>query len=159
MFLCLFKRSIALGLGVGLGLGIGLGFVLGLGLGVGLALGLGWVRHYMLRSESARIKPSFSRRIPKKNKRRQKILENFRNFSSSFSSLYAPPQDPNLSFKAQIPALRLKYQPIASKVTKHKYCPSHHHTSTYTHIGASGTADHLTLLQLFDIRQSLLVSP
>ena len=36
-----------------------------------------------------------------------------RNFSSSssFSSLYAPPQDPNLSFKAQIPALRLKYQP------------------------------------------------
>ena len=74
---CLFKRSIALGLGVGLGLGIGLGFVLGLGLGVGLALGLGWVRHYMLRSESARIKPSFSRRIPKKNKRRQKILENF----------------------------------------------------------------------------------
>ena len=42
LFLCLFKRSIALGLGVGLGLGIGLGFVLGLGLGVGLALGLGW---------------------------------------------------------------------------------------------------------------------
>ena len=66
LFLCLFKRSIALGLGVGLGLGIGLGFVLGLGLGVGLALGLGWVRHYMLRSESACIKPSFSRRIPKK---------------------------------------------------------------------------------------------
>ena len=63
---------------MGLGLGIGLGFVLGLGLGVGLALGLGWVRHYMLRSESARIKPSFSRTIPKKkNKRRQKILENF----------------------------------------------------------------------------------
>ena len=77
LFLCLFKRSIALGLGVGLGLGIGLGFVLGLGLGVGLALGLGWVKHYMLQSESARIKPSFLRRIPKRNKRRQKILENF----------------------------------------------------------------------------------
>ena len=72
LFLCLFKRSIALGLGVGLGLGIGLGFVLGLGLGVGLALGLGWVRHYMLRSESARIKPSFSRRIPKKKQKTAK---------------------------------------------------------------------------------------
>ena len=41
LFICLFKRSIALGVGVGLGLGIGLGLVLGLGLGVGLALGLG----------------------------------------------------------------------------------------------------------------------
>ena len=27
-------------------------------------------------------------------------------------------------------------------------CPSNHHTSTYTHIGATGTADHLTLLRL-----------
>ena len=27
-------------------------------------------------------------------------------------------------------------------------CPSHHHT-TYTHIGATGTTDHLTLLRLF----------
>ena len=69
---------------MGLRLGIGLGFVLGLGLGVGLALGLGWVRHYMLRSETACIKPSFSRRIPKKNKRRQKILENFQIFSYLF---------------------------------------------------------------------------
>ena len=28
-------------------------------------------------------------------------------------------------------------------------CPSHHHTSTDTHVGATGTADHLTLLRLF----------
>ena len=28
-------------------------------------------------------------------------------------------------------------------------CPSHHHTPTYTHRGAMGTADHLTLLRLF----------
>ena len=28
-------------------------------------------------------------------------------------------------------------------------CPSNHHTPTYTHIGATGTADHLTLLRLF----------
>ena len=41
LFICVFKRSIDLGVGVGLGLGIGLGLVLGLGLGVGLALGLG----------------------------------------------------------------------------------------------------------------------
>ena len=27
-------------------------------------------------------------------------------------------------------------------------CPSHHHISTYTNIGASGTADHVTLLRL-----------
>ena len=76
LFVCLFKRSIALGVGVGLGLGIGLGLVLGLGLGVGLALGLGWVRFYMLQSQSARIKASLWRRIPRKNKRRQKILGN-----------------------------------------------------------------------------------
>ena len=31
------------------------------------------------------------------------------------------------------------------------HCPSHHHTLTYTHIGAKGTADHLTLLRLFYI--------
>ena len=74
MFICLFKRSIALGVGVGLG--IGLGLVLGLGLGVGLALGLGWVRFYMLQSQSAHIKASLWRRIPRKNKRRQKILGN-----------------------------------------------------------------------------------
>ena len=80
LFLCLFKRSIALGLGVGLGLGIGLGFVFGLGLGVGLALGLGWVGHYMLRSESARIKPSFSWRIPKK---KQKTAKNSWKFPNS----------------------------------------------------------------------------
>ena len=72
LFICLFKRSIALGVGVGLGLGL----VLGLGLGVGLALGLGWVRFYMLQSQSARIKASLWRRIPRKNKRRQKILGN-----------------------------------------------------------------------------------
>ena len=78
MFICPFKRSIALGVGVGLGLGIGLGLVLGLGLGVGLALGLGWVRFYMLQSQSARIKASLWRRIPRKNKRRQKILGNRR---------------------------------------------------------------------------------
>ena len=76
LFVCLFKRSIALGVGVGLGLGIGLGLVLGLGLGVGLALGLGWVRFYMLQSESARITASLWRRIPRKNKRRQKNLGN-----------------------------------------------------------------------------------
>ena len=28
-------------------------------------------------------------------------------------------------------------------------CPSNHLTPTYTHIGATGTADHLTLLRLF----------
>ena len=61
---------------MGLGLGIGLGLVLGLGLGVGLALGLGWVRFYMLQSQSAHIKASLWRRIPRKNKRRQKILGN-----------------------------------------------------------------------------------
>ena len=77
LFLCLFKRSIALGLGVGLRLGIGLGFVLGLGLGVGLALGLGWVRFYMLQSKSACIKGSLWRRIPKKTK----DVQNFLNIS------------------------------------------------------------------------------
>ena len=83
LFVCLFKRSIALGVGVGLGLGIGLGLVLGLGLGVGLALGLGWVRFYMLQSQSARIKASLWRRIPRKNKRRQKILGNRPNYCSA----------------------------------------------------------------------------
>ena len=29
------------------------------------------------------------------------------------------------------------------------FCPSYHLTPTYTHIGATGTADHLTLLRLF----------
>ena len=85
MFICVFKRSIDLGVGVGLGLGIGLGLVLGLGLGVGLALGLGWVRFYMLQSESARITASLWRRIPRKNKRRQKNLGNRRTFSSLFA--------------------------------------------------------------------------
>ena len=30
-------------------------------------------------------------------------------------------------------------------------CPSHHHTPTYTHIGAMDTANHLTLLRLFSL--------
>ena len=29
------------------------------------------------------------------------------------------------------------------------HCPTNHLTPTYTHIGATGTADHLTLLRLF----------
>ena len=31
------------------------------------------------------------------------------------------------------------------------HCPSHIHTSTYTQMGATGTADHLTLLRLLSI--------
>ena len=34
-------------------------------------------------------------------------------------------------------------------------CPSHHLTPSYTHIGATGTADHLTLLQLLGLKSAL----
>ena len=37
-------------------------------------------------------------------------------------------------------------------------CPTHHLTPTYTHIGATGTADHLTLLRLFLIYWYLNIS-
>ena len=77
--------------------------------------------------------------------------------------------------KAKIPASRLKYQPggsnsspkapnPASRPQSQPWgsnensigclpllgrCPSNHLTPTYTHTGATGTADHLTLLRLF----------
>ena len=69
--------------------------------------------------------------------------------------LKSQPQSSNHSLMAQITALRLKFNPRASKLTKHRssapsgplpLSPSH---ITYTHIGATGTADHLTLLRLF----------
>ena len=106
LFICLFKRSIALGVGVGLGLGIGLGLVLGLGLGVGLALGLGWVRFYMLQSQSARIKASLWRRIPRKNKRRQKNLGNRPLGTSNMA-----PAQPHVTMVAVYPAL-LSWGPV-----------------------------------------------
>merc|ERR1712121_624089 len=68
----------------------------------------------------------------------------------------------NPSLEAQIPASRPKSQPRGSNSSLelqnllsigHRLlrgrCPSHHHTPTYTHIAATGTADHLTLLRLF----------
>ena len=71
------------------------------------------------------------------------------------------PQSSNSSLEAQILVSRLKSQhpgPNPSLEPKKKIsighwpprgrCPTNHLTPTYTHIGATGTADHLTLLQL-----------
>ena len=67
----------------------------------------------------------------------------------------------NHDLEAQITAQRLKSHYLCSTSSLalqnllsigHRLlrgrCPSHHHTPTYTHIGATGTADHLTLLRL-----------
>ena len=70
------------------------------------------------------------------------------------SRLKSQPQGSNHSLKAQIPILMLKFKPRVSKISKHTSsalrgrCPSYHHTTIYTHIGAMGTADHLTFLRL-----------
>ena len=64
------------------------------------------------------------------------------------------PWGSNHSPKAQIPLLMLKFKLDTQNLLSIGHrplrgrCPSHHHTSTYTHIGATGTADHLTLLRL-----------
>ena len=72
------------------------------------------------------------------------------------SRLKSQPHGLNHSHEAQVPLLMLKFNPRASKLTKHRLSapsgplplsPSH---ITNTHIGATGTADHLTLLRLLD---------
>ena len=82
----------------------------------------------------------------------------------SKSSLKAQNPASNCSLKAQIQSWSLKFQHWGSNLSLEPSkllsighrplrgrCPSHHHTSTYTHIGATGTADHLTLLRLFTV--------
>ena len=84
----------------------------------------------------------------------------------------ASPNHSNPSLEAQIPASKPKSQPRSPNPSLRAQlsafnearnllsighwsllgrCPPYHRTSTYTHIGATGTADHLTLLRLFSI--------
>ena len=78
------------------------------------------------------------------------------------SRLKSQHQGSNHSLKAQTAALRLKSHHWClnsilelqnSLSIGHRphwgRCPSYHHTPTYIHIGATGTADHLTLLRLW----------
>ena len=71
------------------------------------------------------------------------------------SRLKSQPQGSNPCLYAQIPASRPQFQPPGSNKNSigHRLlrgrCPSHHLTPSYTHLGATGTADHLTLLRLF----------
>ena len=69
--------------------------------------------------------------------------------------LKSQPCGANPHLQAQIPASRPQFQPPGSNKNSigHRLlrgrCPSHHLTPSYTHLGATGTADHLTLLRLF----------
>ena len=72
-----------------------------------------------------------------------------------FSRLKSQPSGSTPHLQAQIPASRPQFQPPGSNKNSigHRLlrgrCPSQHLTPSYTHLGATGTADHLTLLRLF----------
>ena len=98
---------------------------------------------------------SFKAQIPPSRLKSQSLGPNPRlEAQIPVSRLKSHPRGSNHHLQAPIPASRPQFQPPGSNKNSigHRLlrgrCPSHHLTPSYTHIGATGTADHLTLLRL-----------